>query len=303
MRKHITSKCNIIILFSLLSCTTISFAQTSGDTLSIGLDRFMPAEKFKPIADFLNEKLDAYVQFENFNSLLELSSNPSQYDLIYTSAFGYAFAQVTELPFQPYLVRADKDGKTLTYKSCLIANKKSMIKSTKDIADDSKSIEVSFTYASSTSGHIIPRIYLTQLIEQSLESGFKGVKFESAHQDVIKKVSEGSIALGACSCQWIREEIKANAQLKNSINVLWESIPIPHAVWATNQTSNPSLFNNLDITLNAMLNKSEIRKIVDLPQLNQYSPASQDGFNYLIDQLKKDNELEFYLYYYESFSE
>lgn len=286
---------------SLLSISIELCAIQVPGTLTIGLDRFMPAEKFKPIAAFLNDQLQVEVQFENFNSLLELSSNQSKYDLIYTNAFGYAYAQVTELPFDPFLVRADENGSTLTYKSCLIANKSSKLKSTKNIADDSKNIDVSFTYASSTSGHIIPRIYLTQLIGQSLESGFKSVNFESSHKEVIQKVNEGSVALGACSCQWVREEIKANPKLKNTINVLWESIPIPHAIWAINQTSNLEVFDGLDLALNKMLKTPEILEIVNLPDLAQYNSPAVDGFNFLINQLKKDDELEFYLYYYESF--
>ncbi|SMD37240.1 ABC-type phosphate/phosphonate transport system, substrate-binding protein [Reichenbachiella faecimaris] len=303
MRRPQSSIRSICVALLILIYPAVSLAQQAPDTLTIGLDKFMPADKFKPIADFLNDQLAVYVEYENFNSLLELSGNQSKYDLIYTNAFGYAYAQVTELPFQSYLVRADKAGTTLTYKSCLIANKNSNIKSTKFIADKSSTIDVSFTYPSSTSGHIIPRIYLTQLIGQSLESGFKSVNFETGHKDVIQKINEGSIALGACSCQWIREEIKANPKLKNTINVLWESIPIPHAVWAANQTSDPAVLEGLDKVLNDMLKVKEIRNIVDLPNLSQYSPAAVDGFNYLINQLKKDDELEFYLYYYESFSE
>lgn len=299
MRKLIISYLAAI----LLSTPFNSFAVQQPDTLKVGLDRFMPEEKFKPIADFLSNQLGIYVKYENFNSLLELSSNQSTYDLIYTNAFGYAYAQVTELPFTSFLVRADKNGSTLTYKSCLIANKNSPIKSTKNIAEKSSSIDVSFTYASSTSGHIIPRIYLSQLIGKSLESGFKSVSFETSHEDVIEKVNNGSIPLGACSCQTIREEVKADSKLKNTIQVLWESIPIPHAIWATNQTSNPAVYSGLGTALNEMLKVKEIRELVDLPDLAQYSPPAEDGFNYLINQLRKDNELEFYLYYYESFSE
>lgn len=292
----------ICLLFFIFIIHKNSFA-LPGDTLSIGLDRFMPAKKFKPIADFIGQKLDVFVLYENFNSLLELSSKQSEYDLIYTNAFGYAYAQVTDLPFKAYLVRADKNGQTLTYKSCLISNKGSNITSTRDIKELSKDLEVSFTYASSTSGHIIPRIYLTQLVGESLEGGFKKLNFESGHREVIEKVNEGKIKLGACSCQTIKEEIQANAKLTKTINVLWESIPIPHAVWATNNLSDPKIYEKLGQSLNALLNETQLREIVDLPYLTQYSTPAQDGFNYLINQLKKDDELEFYLYYYESFSE
>ena len=115
-------------------------------------------------------------------------------------------------------------------------------------------------------------------------------------------VQEGKVDLGACSCQWIAEQMEKSPDLKKGIKIVWESNPIPHAIWAINSTSDEKLFTDLDEALNDILEVEEIRNLVSLPGLSQYSLAEEHSFDFLIDQLSNDLELEFYLYYYESFS-
>jgi phosphonate transport system substrate-binding protein len=284
-------------LWLMLASFTQAYARQN--TLSIGLDQFMPAEKFAPVADYLSVQLGVPVTYENFGSLTNLSA---KYDLLYINAFGYAYAKVAGFPFESFVARADASGTLLSYKSCLIAHAKSGIKTPDQIIAQSKSINLSFTYASSTSGHIVPRIYLTQLLGQSLEEAFKQVEFGSEHVDVINKVKSGTVDLGGCSCLWVSDEMSKQPNLKNEIHVVWESEPIPHAVWAINTTSNQKLFSNLPAILNAMLKDKEIWKIMVIPDLNQYSRTDEKAFDFFINQLRTDGELEFYLYYYESVS-
>ncbi|MEP2024729.1 MAG: phosphate/phosphite/phosphonate ABC transporter substrate-binding protein [Reichenbachiella sp.] len=293
----------LLCLFTLASSSSYAIQQPDSDTLSIGLDRFMPEEKFTLIAKHLSTQLNVPVKYENFNSLIELTKNQSKYDLIYTNAFGYAYAQVTDLPFAAFLIRADKNGDPLTYKSCLITNSASGITTVEQVKENSDSLDVSFTYASSTSGHIVPRIYLSQLIGETLESGFQGVAFESSHEEIIKKVGEGKTDLGACSCYWAQKKAQEDSALKGQIKILWESTPIPHVVWATGNTMNEAMKVPLQQAFSTLLENEQIRTLVMRPDLTAYSSIKDEAFSFLIDQLKKDQELEFYLYYYESFSE
>lgn len=293
----------MLCLLMFLPFVTRSAGSADQDTLRIGLDRFMSEEKFAPIADYLSIQLNMPVKYERFNSLIELTGNQSNYDMIYTNAFGYAYAQVTKLPFEAFLTRADKNQQPLTYTSCLITNSKSGILTAEQIIEKSTSSDLSFTYPSSTSGHIVPRIYLSQLLNQPLESRFQSITFESNHVDVIEKVGNGGTDIGACSCYWARKKIEENPKLKEFVSILWESPPIPYLVWAANNSLKKGLTDNIKKAFSTMLDIPEIRASVMRPDLTTYSAINNDAFSILIDQLKKDQELEFYLYYYEAVSE
>lgn len=300
--------CNPKMLIStlviLLMSTSIGFSQDKKtpklDTLSIGLAPFMTPERFKPVAQLLTKELKMPLKYENFNSLVELAGNYQKYDLLYMNAFAFSYTQALDLPLNAFLARANAKEEALSYKSCLIIKADSPIESIAQVVEGAAELKLSFTYASSTSGHIVPRIYLTDQLGGSLENNFEEIKF--LEDDVLHQVVSGSIDIGAYSCATLQEEVAKDNSLANEYRILWSSEAIPHAVMVTGSSIDAKMKKKLTKAFSKLKEYPSAWELLALTDMTQYTEVENSSFDHLTNKLKEDDELEFYLYYYESFS-
>jgi phosphonate transport system substrate-binding protein len=121
---------------------------------------------------------------------------------------------------------SEKAGVFHSYKSLILANSKSKIKTLDDLKSNSNNLTLSFVDPASTSGHLVPREFLTS-IGLDPESKFKQMVFSTSHGASILTLISGKVDIAAAGDVYLQRLI-VNGKVKQSdFNILWTSAPIP----------------------------------------------------------------------------
>jgi phosphonate transport system substrate-binding protein len=153
-------------------------------------------------------------------------------------------------------------GKPVSYESVLIVKGNSSIKSMADVKAQSKNLTFCFVDPASTSGHLIPRAYLTS-IGLNPDTAFKQTIFAGSHSASVLSVKSGKIDLG-CTTDLIFNIMMENKLLNpGDIRVIWKSAPI---------VSDP-------IVVRDDINKDLVKKVQDAYlAINKEDPQVLKGF-------------------------
>jgi phosphonate transport system substrate-binding protein len=157
--------------------------------------------------------------------------------LAYLSPFSYVLAtrQTSLVP----LVVIGNAGKPSVYRSVIITHPGSGITSMEDVKAKAKNLTLCFADPASTSGHLIPRAYLTS-IGLNPDSAFKQVLFAGTHMASIMSVKSGKVDIG-CTTETIIAMLSKRGVMKpGDVNVLWQSDPIVADVIAMRPDINPA---------------------------------------------------------------
>jgi phosphonate transport system substrate-binding protein len=141
-----------------------------------------------------------------------------------------------------------QNGKPALYKSFIFANPKIGVRNLDDLKAKAKQLTLCYTDPASTSGHLIPRAYLTSIgLEPT--SSFKETMFAGNHASAILSVKSGKVDIGCSSSDLAFDKLVREGLLKREdIVVLWES---------------PGIINN-SITVRDDLDPELIKKIQNI---------------------------------------
>lgn len=229
-----------IKIFSLLFF--ISFASFSqSQTLTLASNGNSP-ELTKEIAAYLGKKINKKINVVVYPKVTQIENglNSNQIDLAYINTFGYILLRNKLGAKVEPLVIYGKNGIPGSYTSSFITYAGSSIKQVSDIK--TKAAEINFALASptSTSGHIIPRLYLQILGIENMEQSFKSVKFAGGHEKVIDLVAKKQAQVGAIATGFLGSQIKAGHIKSSDFRVLWTSGPIIEGPLVANSTLSSS---------------------------------------------------------------
>lgn len=114
----------------------------------------------------------------------------------------------------------------LTYRSCFIVRADSPIHTLEELIRDTKKYTISFVDPASTSGHLIPRVFLESK-GLDVEKDFRKMFFSTSHPLSLYTVTGGKVDVAATMPSMIRA-MEDNGKLKaGEIRILWESQDIP----------------------------------------------------------------------------
>lgn len=182
----------------------------------------------KPLQEYLQKKLQMPVKViypKNIFEMLE-KIDSGKIHVVDINPFGYVMASLNG-KVDVIAIRGDKNKNLETYNSCLLVNAKSQVKTLSDLKKMGSKLEMAFVNAASTSGHLVPRLYLnSQKIDA--ETIFKDVSFKGTHANVIEHLSKTTNAVGACAYSFWQDQINAGKYKKEDFRILWISPEIPH---------------------------------------------------------------------------
>lgn len=186
------------------------------------------------LAEGLSKELGMKVveyQASDYNAIIE-SMRTGKVDMAYFGPLSFCLAY-DKANAEPIVMKAKNgDKSTSTYKSVLIANKDSDIKTIKDI----KGRTMAFVEPNSTSGALIPAAEIINsfsdfnlTIDDLQTNGkfFQSVSFSGKHQAGLQAVLKGDIDVAPISDQILANEIKHGNAPKNGVKIIHESAPIP----------------------------------------------------------------------------
>lgn len=97
----------------------------------------------------------------------------------------------------------------------------------------------------STSGHLMPRHYLTQRWQIDPERHFSEISYSGAHDKTVNMLLAGDIDIGAVNSVIVKQMIDTGRIKKSDLHVVWETPPYPDYVWATQASIGEELENRL----------------------------------------------------------
>lgn len=183
-----------------------------------------------PIARDMAKALGATLHLKSYPTVGELVAGlrNGEADVAVMNTFGYLLLQTDPepaiVPLAALEVPADA---THGYTSCLIASKNSGIRSAEDLRNNPGAYSLVFAGRHSTSGNLIPRLYLGSLGIMNPEEQLKEVDFLSSHALALQEVIDGTSDVAALGTGEY-EKLLASGKLKEGdVTLLWQSENIP----------------------------------------------------------------------------
>ena len=255
----------------------------------------------KPLQEYLTKKLGRKVRVYYPETIFELMDKLESGEIHVAdfNPFGYVLASNDD-KIAVLAMRGKETGELEMYNSCLIVNAKSSIKTKEDLLAQKDNLHVAFVDAMSTSGHLVPRLYLKSLKIQT-ESFFKEITFSKSHIKVIESVAKNVDFIGGCSLQTLQEQIKEGKIKAEDIRIIWTSPYIPHGPIAVQKSLSEDLKKQL---LDAYLKMYEDKALWQIVQDSWKSKTAifMKGNDAAFDGLRKitnaDDDLTFILNFY-----
>lgn len=180
-------------------------------------------ERWKPIADYLEEKLDTKVKMyicSDYTAAI-LAMKFGHADLAYFGPFSLILA-MTQTDVQAIARTVKKSTGRDKYYSLIIARTDSGIKTLNDL----KGKTFAFVDPASTSGYIIPK---AGLVKAGInDEDFSRIFFAGGHQSVILAVKSGQVDAGATNDNRLLDTLESKIVEKNELTVVHKSGMIPN---------------------------------------------------------------------------
>jgi len=180
----------------------------------------------KLIGEYLEKKTGLKVEFiltTDYSGVIE-ALRTRKVHMAYLSPFSYVLA--TQRDKLVPIVTIGNNGHPTIYRSVIFTSSQSDLKTMDDVKARAKSLTLCFADPASTSGHLIPRAYLTT-IGLDPQTAFKEVVFSPSHAASILTVQSRKVDLGCTTLEYgIDLSIKRGLVKKEDLRVLWTSDPI-----------------------------------------------------------------------------
>ncbi|QEM08983.1 phosphate/phosphite/phosphonate ABC transporter substrate-binding protein [Mucilaginibacter rubeus] len=181
----------------------------------------------KPFQHYLEKKLGMPIEFiytTDYTSVIE-ALRAKKTHIAYLSPFSYVLASQKH-DITP-IITTGEDGKQSMYHSTIFTNIRTGINSIADLKKRSKNITLCFADPASTSGHLIPRAYLTTIGLNPDKNVFKETIFAGNHVASVLAAASGKVDVGCAATEFGLEIAERKGLVKaDQIKVLWQSKPI-----------------------------------------------------------------------------
>ena len=223
---------------------------------------------YGPVCKYLEGKLHLHVEMiltTDYTGVIEALKSKKVH-MAYMGLFAYIIA-TRAIPLNPVAIMGS-DGKPGMYHSTIVVNKNSNLRSIADVKANAKSLSLCFVDPASTSGHLIPRAYLTS-IGLNPDNAFKQVVFAGSHFTSALTVQSGKVDVGCVSDITTNRMIRKGMLKKDDLRVLWTSAPIVNSV----------------IVARDDINKEFVKKVQDAYiNMNRDAPQIFEIYNKLVAQ-------------------
>jgi phosphonate transport system substrate-binding protein len=195
--------------------------------------------------------------------------------MAYLGPFAYVLATQKQ-PLVP-LVVGGINGRPVNYRSIIFTNPGTGIKTMDDVKARAKNLTLCFADPGSTSGHLVPRAYLTS-IGLDPKSAFKETLFAGSHFASLLAVKGGKVDVG-CSFEYGYDKLLRQKQMKpEDLVILWWSDPIVESPIAMRTDVNPQFTERVRAAyLNMRTQAPDVFKLY----ISMYEPGRADSMNYV----------------------
>lgn len=229
--------------------------------------------KFKPLGDYLESKLGMKVEFTpvtDYAASVEGLVN-DKLDMVWFGGFTFVQAKVRSHDKVIPLVQRAEDEK---FKSVFITTKAD-IKSLADL----KGKTFSFGSESSTSGHLMPRVYLLAA-NINPDTDMKRISFSGAHDATIAAVAGGKVDAGALNASVWDKMLASGKVDTKQVHVFYTTPGFFDYNWTVRSDMDPALRKKLsDAFLALDMNNPQDKVILDLQKASRFIPTQAENYS------------------------
>lgn len=193
--------------------------------------------KYEPLITYLSTKLGAKVEYVQLplldygGAVQAIAANTVDFAWL----GGFTFVQAHVVASAAPLVQRDIDK---NFTSVFIANVGSKIQKMEDI----KGKTFAFGSKSSTSGHLMPRHFMTTKFKIDPEQDLSGLPVHTdAHDMTVKVVESGKIDAGALNIEVWERLVRENKVDATKVKVIWTTPPYVDYLWVANKNVSEEL--------------------------------------------------------------
>lgn len=262
-------------------------------------------EAIKPLAEYLSRQLKMKVETTTANQAVDLLNlmKEGSVDVGFINSFGYVLGVSDSLPITPLVVTGSKEGVPSTYNSCIISHTSKGIKSMEELLANAEERNFMFVNPTSTSGHLVPRLYLTKLGIGQAETAFKEISFGGNHYSTLDKALAGEADAAAMAYNIFQSKIESGELKKEDFNLLWVSEPITQTPAILHSRIDPRLQQQIRQALLQLHEKDpklwkHVQKNFSAHDATNYVTAKDEHYNSIRNISGRIEDLLFILNYY-----
>jgi phosphonate transport system substrate-binding protein len=229
------------------------------------------------VRQYLENKLGMKVVMQessDYTSVVEALMTKKVH-MAYISPFSYVLV-TQKMPLQP-LVAPGINGRPVNYRSIIFTNPATGLRSIDDLKARAKSLTLCFADPASTSGHLVPRAYLTS-IGLNPNTAFKETMFAGSHFASLLAVKGAKVDVG-CSFQFGFDKLIRQKMIRpEDLVVLWQSDPIVESPIVMRPDINPMFAERVR---EAYLSMPTDAPAVFKAYISMYDPARADSERYV----------------------
>lgn len=239
-------------------------------------------ENLKPLAEELEKALKLPVRvksYPNVSAFIE-GIKANQVDIAFINTLGYLLLSMDSTQMLPMATLKLKEEARDNYKTVLLSNNESVSDSI-SLKHQAPELLMTFVSQGSTSGNLIPRLYLSSIGMESPEREFKKVSYGGNHTSTFNKLKNRETDICAIGSNEYFQQLQKDTSHFKSIKVLWisEEIPLGPILVNTNvpkskrqkmeellmtlHESNPSAFNSIKAGWSEAKQTDRFHKISD----------------------------------------
>lgn len=263
-----------LLAFALAAASLCSFAQTTLLRVSAIPDE-APSElqrKFTPLGKYLEKELGIPVSFvavTDYAGVVE-ALGAKRLDLVWLGGFTFVQAKMrTGGTAIPLVQRAEDEKFTSRFITADPA-----IKTLADL----KGKTFAFGSPSSTSGHLMPRYFLSQA-KLNPEKDFKTVAFSGAHDATVAFVAAGRADAGVLNASVWDKLVESGKVDTQKVRVFHVTPPYFDYNWTVRGDLEPALIKKLrDAFLKLDPAKPQDKEILDLQRASKFIPTTAENY-------------------------
>jgi phosphonate transport system substrate-binding protein len=285
--KKITKSIAALVILLLCNVSGDSLAQGAKkekdpEKLIISIEDNKSGERVKaiqPIAEYLSKELKIKIEARSLEKAVDVNEHLSKgtVHLGVLNTFGYVLATSENIPITPLVVPGRPDGSPSSYNSCIFSAKSKGISSMNQLIKGGSDYSFMFVNATSTSGHLVPRLYFSRHKIPQAEDVFKEILFGDNHYLTIEKVAAGEVDAGATAYNVLESFYNQGRVNPEDIEVLWKSDDITQSLIVASNTLSEKLQKRIQEALMQLHKKDPA-----LWKHIQNNFSAHDATNYIV---------------------
>ncbi len=272
----------VLLLFALSS---VALAKTFTFSAIPDEDETRLKQRFEKVADYLSKTLDvevAFVPVKSYAATVTAFRN-DQIQLAWFGGLSGVRARLL-VPGSEAIAQGEEDPYFLTY---FIANASTGLKKADEFPKAIKGKTFTFGSKGSTSGRLMPELFIRQAFSQAPKDVFKRVGFSGNHSRTISLVQSGAYEVGAVNFKVWENETKAGKIDPAKVSIIWVTPPYPDYQWTIRADVDKVWGKGFKQRVTqALLNMDDPDLLASFPR-KSFIPASNDDYQPILDTGKE----------------